>query len=114
MSAISNKVAKAVPLIALAGTGWVMRGRCSSLIQAAHPRMQPRQSQQDVGEWRGDAGQLAELLDDRDERIEFHRLARLHVLQHRRLERAELARDLVTVFRLLRDRDADARADLLG
>jgi hypothetical protein len=69
------------------------------------------QAQQRIGERRGHAGQRAQLLHHRHQRVEFHRLAGFHVLQHRGLEGAELARDLVPVFGLLRDRDADAAAD---
>lgn len=81
-------------------------------IQATPPRMQPRQPQQRIGERRGHLRQLPQLAHRGHQRVQFHRLAGLHVLRHGGLERAQLARDLVAVFGLLGNRQADARTDL--
>ena len=58
------------------------------------------------------ARQLAQLPDRRHQRVELDGLAGFHILQHRRLERAELARDGVAIFGLLVDGDAQALTDL--
>jgi hypothetical protein len=81
-------------------------------LRAARWRsVHPRQAQQRVGEGGGHAGLLAQLAHHGDQRVQLHRLAGFHVLQHRGLERAQLARDGVAVFGLLVDGHADARAD---
>ena len=53
---------------------------------------------------------LRVLAHDEQQRVELDRRARLDFLQHRRPERAQLARDRVAVFGGLRDRAADRRA----
>ena len=57
---------------------------------------------------------LPNTLHSRQQRIEFNPSSFLDVLQHRCFERAQLARDGVAVFRLLRDRDADVLANGFG
>src|SRR3954449_7087893 len=74
ISAISSSVPKAAPLIARAGAGIA-----ATSVEPEHARVQAGQAQQCVSEGRGHAGHLAQLLDDGDQRIDLHRLARLHV-----------------------------------
>ncbi len=45
-------------------------------------------------------GQLAQLPHDGDQRVELHRLASLHVLQHGSLEGAQFACDFMPIRRL--------------
>ena len=64
-------------------------------VKSAHPRLQPRQPEQRIGKRRRNAGALAEFANGADQRVEFDRPAGLDILQHRGLEGAQLARDLV-------------------
>ncbi|MCY1188469.1 hypothetical protein D9M73_295840 [compost metagenome] len=54
---------------------------------------------------------LAELLDRRHDAVEFDGTAGFHILQHGALERAQLCRNDVSVFRALFNHAADARSD---
>jgi hypothetical protein len=83
-------------------------------VEAAHLAHEAGEAHERVHVGRGFAQVLADLAHGADQRVELDGAAGFHVLQHRGLERAELARDGVAVFGALVDGDADARADGLG
>src|SRR5512146_3052550 len=74
ISAISSSVAKAAPLMARAGGATT----ADISVQPVHAGVQARQPQQGVGERGRHAGHLAHLAHDAHQRVDLHRLARLH------------------------------------
>ena len=87
---------------------------CSSRSAGIEPllaRHQAAQAEQRADVRHRDREPRADLVDGADQRIDLERAAGEHVLQHRGLERAELARDSHALLARLRDRAADARAD---
>lgn len=83
-------------------------------IKHVLPRMHARQAEQRISVRRGNFEQLPDFTHARDKRIELYSAATFRVLQHRGFESAELERDLVTIFGLLRYWDADVLANRLG
>ena len=90
------------------------RSRASSGYRPARAREHARQSQQRFEVGGRHVHALRDLAHDGEQRVDLQRLARLDVLQHRRLECAELARDGIAVLGRLLDRAADRRADRLA
>ena len=80
------------------------------MIQSCDRSALPYQREHHVDRRRLDADQLAEFLDDADERIDLHGPAALEVLEHRRLVRAHSAGTVDTSL----DIDPEVDVQLIG
>src|SRR5690348_451770 len=78
-------------------------GASMSGIEATHPRLQSHQTEQRIDLRRRLADGRADLMHRGQQGIDLKRLACLDILQHRRLERAELPRHRQAILAALLD-----------